>query len=75
VRTEKIFKLVFLRKQQRVQLCWATWLLERDDRVARVCGLQLAGRWSGDVKRSEQGVGRGKWSRGPGSESHCIVYA
>jgi len=48
--------------------CWATWLLQRDDRVARTCGLQLACRCS----PSERGMElTGEWRR---AENHRIRY-
>jgi len=38
---------------------WATWLLERDDRVARACGLELACRRLADRRWPEPGMGTG----------------
>jgi len=42
-------------------LHWALWLLEHDDRVARVCGLQLACRQLADRQQPEWGMETCKW--------------
>jgi len=51
--------------------CWATWLLERDDRAARACGLQLARRRLADRQRAERGMGMIEWR---GTENHRMRY-
>jgi len=41
--------------------CWTMWLLERDNRVAQACSLQLAGKHLTDQQQPERDMGMVKW--------------
>jgi len=66
---EQLLFLRFMAKHMQPS-CSATWLLERDDCAAQVCGLQLACRQLAHWQHPVRGMGSGKWQG-----LKVIVYA